>query len=112
MMYTLLRAGPVEGEGFCWMGRAYDISATGLRFELDQELRPGQALNLRVLLPGRRRQIRLGAEGHVVRVHHPQLGNGRTCLALQFDRFKESEHQERLARYVARALGRRRLQAA
>ena len=83
MMYTLLRAGPVSSNGFCWTGRAYDISASGMRFEVDGELRPGDVLNLRVLLPGRKRQLRLRVQGEVIRIHHPQLANGRGMFGHQ-----------------------------
>lgn len=112
MMYTLLRAGPVSSNGFCWTGRAYDISASGMRFEVDGELRPGDVLNLRVLLPGRKRQLRLRVQGEVIRIHHPQLANGRACLAINFDRFLQPQKQDRLRRYVDRALARTRLLAA
>jgi len=112
MMYTVVRAGGRDGSGFEWMGRAYDISATGMRFELDRELPPGEGLRVRVLLPGRTRQMALHALGHVVRVHHPQLANGRACLAMTFDRFRSAETQMRLERYVRRSLIRRAMRAA
>lgn len=112
MMYTLVRAGPAGETGFRWTGRAYDISACGLRFELDGELRPGDRVNMRVLLPGRKQQLRLRVEGHVVRMHHPQLAGGRACLALHFDRFGHPGQPERLRRYVESALARGRRLAA
>ena len=51
-MYTLVRVRPAGTQRYCWTGHIYDISAAGMRFDLDQVLESGTIVEVRAMLPG------------------------------------------------------------
>lgn len=55
---------------FSMVGHAYDISAGGVRIELDRSLADGEEVDIRVNLPGTD-QHEIRAHGSVVRFHDP-----------------------------------------
>ncbi len=98
-MYTLLRARPQGHERYCWTGHIYDVSDSGMRFELDQPLKPGTSIEVRAMLPGSRHII-FNATGHVVRLHDDRDEQGPMRMGMAFDHFvRESDH-ERLTTYL------------
>lgn len=101
-MYTLLRAKPAGESKYVWTGYIYDISISGMRFELDQPLEPGTEIEVRGMLPaGKHTTFR--ATGKIVRVHDDEPAHGPVRMAMHFDEFvREHEHQ-RLADYLANA---------
>lgn len=112
-MYTLLRARP-EGEhhpdrtlGYAWTGHVYDISSSGMRFELDQAVPAGTRLEVRVMLPGHGHHT-FRAVGNVVRLHDDAAEPGPMRMGMTFDRFESDTDQQVLAGY----LGHSHLQAA
>jgi len=51
-MYTAIAVRPGESDSFKYEGHAYDLSLSGVRFELDEPLAPGTTVGLRIDLPG------------------------------------------------------------
>ena len=52
-MYTLIRVTRRDQSEATMTGHIYDVSATGMRFELDRPIEPGTAIEARALLPGK-----------------------------------------------------------
>ncbi len=108
-MYTLVRVKLPDKNRFTLTGHAYDVSLSGIRFELDEPLPFAQTITVRVMLPGSSRQTTFEAEGHVVRIHgenDDQFGPAR--MGLTFTKFSTLIDEQRLADY----LGHNRLRAA
>lgn len=98
--YTLVRVKPVGTEQYCWSGHIYDISLTGMRFELDAPLPPGSRVEVRGMLPGHN-HITFRAAGRVVRIHDdPDDEGGPSRMAMSFDRFQTAFDQRRLMDYL------------
>lgn len=112
-MYTLLRArlegvhDPDRTLGYAWTGHVYDISTSGMRFELDQSVPAGTRLEVRVMLPGHGHHA-FRAVGNVVRLHDEESDFGPMRMGMTFDRFETETDQQVLADY----LGHSQLQAA
>lgn len=51
-MYTAIAVRPGDSDNFQYEGHAYDLSISGIRFELDEPLEPGTAIGVRIDLPG------------------------------------------------------------
>ncbi len=100
-MYTLVRVKPAGTERFRWTGYIYDISSSGMRFELDAPVDPGIRLEVKAMLPGNEHTT-IRALGTVVRIHDDDQLPGPTRMGMTFDRFIE-EDQVRLHRYLAAA---------
>lgn len=100
-MYTVLRAKPAGQKPYCWTGHIYDISASGMRMELDGALTPGTALDLRITLPGTR-MLTIEASGKVVRLHDPEPGPAR--MGISFEKFSSDADRDKLIRYLHRRL--------
>lgn len=100
-MYTLVRVKPVGAERFRWTGYIYDISSSGMRFELDAPVDPGVKLEVKAMLPGTEHTT-IRAVGTVVRIHDDDQLPGPTRMGMTFDRFIE-EDQARLNHYLAAA---------
>lgn len=98
-MYTLVRVRPVGGEKFCWTGYIYDISSTGMRFELDRELEAGTEVEVRAMLPGYPHTT-FNASGHVVRRHDDPEEIGPARMGLIFDKFSHSNDRRKLEDYL------------
>lgn len=82
-------AGGLEGHG-------YDISMSGMRFELDDELAAGTEVSVEVYPPAEREPIRMRAV--VVRVFAHDDDPGPRRMAVQFTAFERPEDRDRLAR--------------
>lgn len=101
--YTLLRARrPGQGSKYPMTGYIYDISVSGMRFELDEPVEPGTELEVRGMLPaGKHTTFR--AVGKVVRIHDDTETPGRfgpVRMAMHFDHFVREHERERLADYL------------
>lgn len=102
-MYTLLRARRVGDAKYTWTGYIYDISLSGMRFELDEPVEPGAEIEVRGMLPaGKHTTFR--AIGTVVRVHEdPEKPDdlGPVRMAMRFTRFVREHERERLNGFLA-----------
>ncbi|MEM7627268.1 MAG: PilZ domain-containing protein [Planctomycetota bacterium] len=98
-MYSLVRARPAGGDRYLWTGHIYDVSLSGMRFELDHALEPGTAVEVRGILPGQA-HVTFRATGTVVRFHddNPELGPAR--MGMNFDSFHSETDQTRLTDYL------------
>jgi uncharacterized protein (TIGR02266 family) len=104
-MYTMVAAMPVSrADGSDLHGHAYDISEGGARIELDEPLPPGEAVNVRLTLPGHTGDIR--AQADVVWVNDADDDPGPRRMALRFTDFVTSADRERLLRFVSTAVPR------
>ena len=89
----------VSGAGEHMLGHAYNISASGLRFELDRAVAPGERITIRIGLPS-------GAPGDSASALHAiatvvwQLEDadepGPVRMGARFDEFPRAGDQERL----------------
>lgn len=100
-MYTVVRARPRGASRFCWTGYIYDISASGMRFELDRGLEEGCQIEIRAVLPGET-QTSFRATGHVVRRHEDPYDPGPVRMGLEFDAFPAEKDHDRLNDYLGR----------
>src|SRR5690606_6562887 len=98
-MYTLVRVRRVGDTRYRWTGYVYDISRSGMRFELDDAIEPGAMVQVRVMLPGPSTTM-FTATGRVVRLHDDQGEPGPMRMGMTFDRFKSSQDSERLSAYI------------
>jgi hypothetical protein len=96
-MYTHLRVRPAGGSRYRWSGFVYDISASGMHFELDDQIDSGTALEVRITLPGSA-PTTLSATGTVVRTHDDEPGPVR--MGLHFDDFRTENDRKRLVQYL------------
>jgi len=98
-MYTLVRVKPEGAERFRWTGYIYDISETGMRFEVDAPVEPGTRLEVRAMLPGIFHTT-FNAAGTVVRIHDDDENAGPCRMGMIFDRFEADEDRLRLQDYL------------
>jgi len=96
-MYTLLRVRQPGETRYRWFGHIYDVSLSGMRFELDTPLEAGTQVEVRGMLPGRA-HIQFRATGKVVRIHDNTAGPTR--MALTFDSFHRKADRRRLQDYL------------
>ena len=101
-MYTFLRARPAGNDRYCWSGHIYDISASGMRFELDVSVDPGTELEIRAMLPGSS-DTTVTAIGRVVRLHDDSDERGPVRMAIVFSEFAQHRDRLQLDTYLARA---------
>ncbi len=99
-MYTLIRVKPSGDDRYRWTGHIYDISESGLRFELDQALEPGTEVEVRAMLPGSQ-HITINASGRVVRIHDDRDEHGPMRMGMTFDKFSRHVDHERLNGYLS-----------
>lgn len=99
-MYTLVRARLAGAAKYRWTGHIYDISASGMRFELDQPLDMGTTLEVRGMLPGSHHTT-FRATGRVVRLHDDaDDSQGPVRMGMHFDRFETESDARRLSNYL------------
>jgi hypothetical protein len=98
-MYTVIRVRPQGAQKFVWTGHIYDISAEGMRFELDEPLPEGAAVEVRAMLPGTVATTVCGA-GHIVRRHDDDADPGPVRMGFAFDHLAPS-HRRRLEGFIA-----------
>ena len=101
-MYTLVRVRPAGAARYCWTGHIYDISDSGMRFELDHSLEPGTAVQIRAMLPGATTTI-IHASGRVVRLHDETEERGPMRMAISFDTCMPRNDRQKLQTYLDRA---------
>lgn len=97
-MYTLLRAKKPGDDRYGWSGHLYDISMTGIRFELDLPIEPGQTLQVRAMLPGQEHTT-VRVEGKVVRIHDDEDA-GPVRMGMTIDRFLGPHDRIKLMGYL------------
>ena len=97
-MYTLIRAREAGSRRYTWTGHIYDISRTGMRFELDEAIKPGTEIEVRGLLPGAN-HVTFRATGNVVRLHGDEEP-GPTRMAMAFTRFGQVHDEQRVDDYL------------
>jgi PilZ domain len=79
-------------------GHGYDVSLTGMRFELDEELSAGTEVSIQLLVPGDLQPVRM--RGVVVRVFSHDDDPGPRRMAVQFTAFDSPTDRERLVRRI------------
>ena len=104
-MYTLIRLRKKGESRFNYTGYIYDISQTGMRFELDDPMTPGTELEFRALLPGSQTTT-FSASGHLIRMHDDMDEPGPVRMAIQFDKFKTVVDRQMLHQYLDQRRGR------
>ncbi len=98
-MYTLLRVRRVGDTTYRHTGYIYDISLSGMRFELDEPMEPGAAIEIRGMLPGDSHAT-IRATGHIVRVHEDEDAPGPVRMAMAFETFQNETDVRRLTSYL------------
>jgi hypothetical protein len=98
-MYTLLRVKRKGETRYNQTGFIYDISQTGMRFELDEPMELGTELEFRALLPGSNTTT-FCAKGTLVRRHDDFEEVGPVRMALHFESFKSTIDRARLEQYI------------
>ncbi len=98
-MYSLVRVRPAGERLYPHTGHIYDVSLSGMRFELDVPLEPGTAIEVRGVLPGAE-HVAFQAAGRVVRFHDEDGEPGPTRMGMHFDHFHSEVDQQRLHRYL------------
>ncbi len=78
-------------------GHAYDVSITGIRFELDEALDEGTVVEMDVTLPGCRT---VHTTGRVVRVFDHQDDPGPRRMAAHFDQFGSDQDEAALRSHL------------
>ena len=101
-MYTLIRVRPVGDDRYRWTGHIYDISETGMRFELDELIEPGTLIEVRAMLPGAK-HITFAATGRVVRLHDEWDDMGPTRMGMTFDHFRHESDERKLDEFLSRS---------
>jgi hypothetical protein len=82
-------------------GHVYDISASGVRIELDEALQPGESVVLNMDLPGGPTSVKASAS--VIWVNDEQDDPGPRRMALRFTRFSDHADRDRLIDYLGSA---------
>lgn len=99
-MYTLVRV-KLDGEDrFLRSGHAYDISNSGMRFELDEPLPPGTRVTVKAMLPGPA-PVCFTATGAIVRLHDDSPEPGPARMAICFETFGPITDQTKLNQYLS-----------
>ncbi|HEX7010529.1 MAG TPA: PilZ domain-containing protein [Phycisphaeraceae bacterium] len=101
-MYTLLRVRPAGASRYCWTGHIYDISLTGMRFELDAPLEPGTRVEVRGMLPGMTHTL-FRATGRIIRLHEDTPDVVPVRMGMTLDQFQSDIDRLRLADYLSKA---------
>ncbi len=96
--YSEVRVRRSGKQRFTLAGHAYDISAGGVRFELDRELTDGEEVDIRVVLPGDKPH-QVQAHGAVVRFHDPGEA-GPIRMAVSFSDMAEPIDRMLIDSYV------------
>jgi len=98
-MYSLVRVRPTGADRYCWTGHIYDVSLSGMRFELDEPLEPGTEIEVRGILPGQE-HITFRASGQIVRFHDDEPEMGPSRMGMVFEQFHSEVDQDRLTDYL------------
>lgn len=99
-MYTLLRVRCKGEERYRWTGYIYDVSGSGMRFELDEALEPGSEIEVRAMLPGSQHTT-FRAAGRVIRIHSDDEPTNTPCrMGMVFTDFQTDVDRRRLEEYL------------
>ncbi len=98
-MYSLVRVRAAGSERYQWTGHIYDVSLSGMRFELDHPLKPGTEIEVRGVLPGND-YIAFRAAGQIVRFHDDLDEPGPVRMGMRFERFESDTDESRLTHYL------------
>lgn len=98
-MYTMIRVRAVADHEKKLSGHIYDVSDSGLRFELDDALPIGQTVEFNALLPGKQHTAITG-RGRVVRHHNPDNDPGPVRMGLAFEHFTDKAEEQKLVTYL------------
>ena len=98
-MYTLLRVRRAGEERYRWSGHVYDLSRSGMRFELDEALETGAEIEVRAMLPGATHTT-VRVAGRVVRMAGDADEPGPVRMAMTFDKFEAPVDEQRLVEYL------------
>jgi hypothetical protein len=98
-MYTLIRVRPQGNKRYCWTGHIYDISASGMRFELDAPLQPGTLIEVRATLPGPN-STTVNITGRIVRYHDEPNEPGPIRMGMVIDSYTRPVDRSRLSDYL------------
>lgn len=79
-------------------GHAYDLSARGVRFELDDAMPTGTPISFEIDLPGCRTPVR--GKGRVVRVFSGEDDPGPRRMAAHIEEFESEHDRVRLAEHL------------
>ncbi|MFG0256610.1 MAG: PilZ domain-containing protein [Phycisphaerales bacterium JB043] len=108
--YSRMVVQPLDSPECMWEGHAYDISAGGVRFELDEPLDPGTRIAMRIDLPNTSAARHIGrrsifAFGRILRVclddEEFGRGIGPMRMAAVFTEFAREEDHAMLMEYLA-----------
>jgi hypothetical protein len=102
-MYTHVRVRPRGTRLYRWSGHIYDVSESGMRMELDEQVEDGTNVEISAALPGKRATI-IRARGTIVRRHDDDAEPGPVRLGVSFDTFTRRNDRRRLADYVSQHL--------
>lgn len=109
-MYTPIAARMLDSEVFDIEGHAYDISESGIRFELDRPIAPGTKIAMQVTLPNLTNDIGPGRSifvfANVVWLEDEDEP-GPARMAAVFTHFARAGDRERLLRHMSRRALRR-----
>ncbi|QDU34147.1 PilZ domain protein [Poriferisphaera corsica] len=97
-MYTLLRLRKLDAPHFDRTGHIYDISMSGIRFELDFPLEPGEQVEVKIMLPGSS-QLTFSASGTIIRMHTDDEC-GPVRMGLAFNEFGSINERIKLQQYI------------
>lgn len=97
--YSVLRVRRVGETDYQWTGHIYDVSMSGMRFEIDDALDPGTHVEVRGLLPGQT-NVQFNARGRIVRYHDEGPEAGPTRMGMVFEEFSTRTDEIRLAHYL------------
>jgi c-di-GMP-binding flagellar brake protein YcgR len=97
-MYTAVTARRGHASIAKLQGHVYDISASGVRIELDEALQPGECVVLDLDLPGAATSVHASAS--VVWVNDPHDDPGPRRMALRFTSFSDGADRDRLIDYL------------
>ncbi len=98
-MYTMLRARLADDQRYRWNGHLYDISMSGLRFELDLPVETGTLIQVRAMLPGSTHTT-IEAQGRVVRLHSDEDEQGPSRMGMTIDKFVGPMDRKKLTDYL------------
>ncbi len=100
-MYTSVTARHTDGDEIReFLGHAYDVSASGVRIELDEPLALGASVALCIELPCSDEHVYACAD--VVWIADPEDDPGPRRIALRFTEFLSPADEEQLVSYLGR----------
>ena len=99
-MYSMIRVRIADRPSEMAQGHIYDVSRSGLRFELDHPIDPGTRVDIRAMLPGFQ-HASIVARGTVVRIHDDHDEPGPVRMGLRFDGFADGFYEARFDDYLA-----------